>query len=99
MFFKELDNEARRRLIDTQQRSDALRASQVDLKRRFAGSMIWKDRGGRDYLYRRHGRVEKSLGPRSAETEAIYEAYSRTGPGQRCCDDARAGMGAGRSFR
>lgn len=77
MFFKELDNEARRRLIDVQQRNETLRAAQGDQRRRFAGSMTWKDRGGRDYLYRRHRRVEKSLGPRSAETEAIYTAYSQ----------------------
>lgn len=75
MLFKELDNESRRRLIDTQQRGNALRAAWADQSHRFAGSMAWKDRGGKDYLYRRHGRVEKSLGPRSTETEAIFSAF------------------------
>ena len=77
MFFRELENESRRRLIDVQQRHEALRAARSDLTRRFTGSMIWKDRGDRDYLYRRHGRIEKSLGPRSAQTEAVYQAFSR----------------------
>jgi len=75
MLFKELDNESRRRLIDTQQRGDAFRTAMADQRHRFAGSMAWKDRGGKDYLYRRHGRVEKSLGPRSTETEVIYNAF------------------------
>jgi hypothetical protein len=77
MFFRELDNEARRRLIDVQQRAEALRAAQTELKRRFAGSMAWKDRGGREYLYRRHGHIEKSLGPRSPDSEAIYNAFTQ----------------------
>lgn len=76
MFFRELDNESRRRLIDVQQRAEALRVVQNELNRRFAGSMAWKDRGAREYLYRRHGQVEKSLGPRSLDTEAIYRVFT-----------------------
>ena len=76
MLFNELDNEARRRLIDIQQRGQALREFERDLRRRFSGHMAWKRRGSQDYLYRRAGRIEKSLGPRSPETEAIYAAYS-----------------------
>ena len=77
MFFKELDNETRRRLIDVQQRVEALRAAQGELKRRFAGTMMWKTRSNRKYLYRRNGRVDKSLGPRSPEAEAIHAAFSQ----------------------
>ena len=77
MFFSELDNEARRRLIEVQQRGEALRAAEADLRHRFAGTMMWKARGGRDYLYRRYRHVDKSLGPRSAETDAIYAAHSQ----------------------
>jgi len=76
MFFNQLENEARQRLIDVQQRGDALRAARVELSRRFAGSMEWKSRSGKDYLYRRNGRVEKALGPRSAETEAIHATFT-----------------------
>lgn len=75
MYFSQLDNEARQRLIDVQQRGEALRAVRGDLERRFGGSMGWKPRDGRDYLYRRSGRIEKALGPRSPETEATYAAF------------------------
>ncbi len=71
MFFNELGSEARRRLIDVQQRGAALRSAQSELRRRFTGSMAWKTRSNRDYLYRRNGPIDKSLGPRSDATEAI----------------------------
>ena len=76
MFFNELGSEARRRLIDVQQRGAALRSAQSELRRRFTGSMAWKTRSNRDYLYRRNGSIDKSLGPRSDETEAIYTAFT-----------------------
>jgi hypothetical protein len=76
MFFSQLTNEARQRLVDVQQRAGALRSFQAELRRRFAGSMAWKARDGRDYLYRRTRRVEKSLGPRSEATEAIMAAFA-----------------------
>lgn len=37
--------------------------------------MFWREVGGTDYLKRKIGRVEKSLGPRSPETEAIHHAF------------------------
>lgn len=77
MYFNELDNESRQRLIDVQQRGVAFRVVQADLKRRFAGSMTWRARSGRDYLYRRTGRIDKALGPRSPETEAIHAAFTQ----------------------
>ncbi|QYU68207.1 nucleotidyltransferase domain-containing protein [Leptolyngbya sp. 15MV] len=73
--FKELDNEARRRLIDIQQRAEALRSRSAELNRRYAGSLSWKNRNDTDYLYRRRGTVERSLGPRSETTERIYQAF------------------------
>jgi hypothetical protein len=76
MYFNELDNESRRRLIDVQQRAAALRDIGRDLNHRFAGYMAWKRRNSQDYLYRRIGRVEKSLGHRSPETEAIHTAFT-----------------------
>ncbi|MGG5810419.1 GSU2403 family nucleotidyltransferase fold protein [Falsiroseomonas sp. CW058] len=75
IFFNEIDNGARQRLIDVQQRAEALRAADGDLRRRFVGSMAWKARDAHEYLYRRNGRVEKSLGPRSPETEEIERAF------------------------
>ncbi len=38
--------------------------------------MLWKHRNGQDYLYRRRGKIEKSLGHRDPETEAAYKAFS-----------------------
>ena len=85
MFFNELDNQTGQRLIDIQQRADALRAVQAELKHRFAGSMEWKQRASRDYLYRRTGKIEKALGPRSVETEAEWNAARPLENG--CCSD------------
>jgi hypothetical protein len=76
MYFSELDNESRRRLIDVQQRATALRDAAHELNHRFSGSMVWRHRANQGYLYRRTGRIEKSLGPRSPETEAIHAAFN-----------------------
>ncbi len=73
--FNPLDAEQARQAIDCRQVFDAMRAAQADLSRRFAGSMAWKTVSGQDYLYRRRGKVEKSLGPRSPETEAMETAF------------------------
>jgi hypothetical protein len=75
--FNELTNEQRRRLIDIQQKAESLRYDASRLRHEFAGSMAWRTRGGQDYLYRRQGRVEKSLGRRSSETEAIFATFRR----------------------
>jgi len=40
------------------------------------GSMVWKQTGGRDYLIRKTAAgAQKSLGPRSAETEGIHAGF------------------------
>ncbi len=39
--------------------------------------MRWADRNGVDYLLRKIGKAETSLGPRSKETETAYEAFMR----------------------
>lgn len=75
MLFNTLNAESLRQLINVQQRTDALRAIQGELRHRFAGTMRWKPRQGRDYLYRRRRDVETSLGVRSPETEAIHDAF------------------------
>lgn len=64
-----------RNLTDTRQAYEALREVNGDLARRFAGFMAWRRRGERDYLYRIQGKSEKSLGPRSPETEAAEAAF------------------------
>lgn len=76
MDFSVLTMEQRRRSIDVQQAAEALRAIEIDLRVRYAGSMQWRSRNAQDYLYRRRGQIDKSLGPRGPETEAIYEAFS-----------------------
>jgi hypothetical protein len=74
MLFSELSNEARRHLINVQQRAAAFRALEREMKRRYRGSMRWKKVGGREYLYRKTGKVDTSLGVRSPETEAAHHA-------------------------
>lgn len=69
--------EQRRQLIDTQQAYDAWRAANADSKHRFAGGMRWGKRNGREYLLRKIGKTETSLGLRTKETEATYEAFLR----------------------
>jgi hypothetical protein len=89
--FNALDAEQARQAVDCRQVFDALRAAEGDLTRRFAGSMAWTTVNGQDYLYRRRGKVEKSLGPRSAETDAMEAAF-RTGRAR--ADDMAQGLRA-----
>lgn len=44
--------------------------------RQVRGSMVWKDVGGRSYLVRKNAAgAQTSLGPRSPETETLYERF------------------------
>src|SRR5262245_47560939 len=72
---KELTGEQRRQLIDTKQVYESWRGAYRERTRRFVGSMRWVERNGTDYLLRKTGRAETSLGPRSRETEAAYVAF------------------------
>jgi hypothetical protein len=72
---KELTSNKRRQLIDTQQVYEAWISADDERSRRFVGSMRWLERNGREYLFRRLRGAEKSLGPASQETRAIYEAF------------------------
>jgi hypothetical protein len=74
---KILSSEQRRQLIDTQQAYGAWRAAKVDSNHRFAGSMRWGERNGKEYLLRKIGKTETSLGLRNNETEAAYETFMR----------------------
>lgn len=70
-----LSAEQRRQAIDTRQVYEAWRAAEQDQRRRYVGSMRWVERNGTDYLLRKIGKSETSLGPRSPETEAAYHAF------------------------
>jgi hypothetical protein len=74
---KSLSGEQRRQLIDTQQGYDAWRVAKADSNHRFAGSMRWGERNGKEYLLRKIGKTETSLGLRNKATEAAYEAFLR----------------------
>ena len=76
MKLEEFNSEQRRRLIDTQQVFDAWRQARIEGERRFAGGMRWAPRNGTDYLLRKIGKRETSLGRRSRETEAAYTAFT-----------------------
>lgn len=75
MQLNELTGEQRRQLIDSQQIYESWRLARQDRDRRFAGGMRWASRNGADYLLRKVGRSETSLGVRSPETEAAYDAF------------------------
>jgi hypothetical protein len=77
MELKALSNEQRRQLIDTQQVFTTWRAEKIDSNHRFAGSMRWGRRGDKEYLLRKVGKTETSLGMRTNETEATYDAFVR----------------------
>lgn len=76
MSFEELDGNERRHLINVQQTYAAwLRAR---LEKSHHGGMHWKSAAsGRDYLYLTKSKSQKSLGPRSAELETIYEKHQQ----------------------
>lgn len=81
MELPELSLDQRRQLIDVQQRFEAWRVADKAFNESNKGSMTWKRVNGKEYLYRivnRH--TQKSLGPRTAETEKLKEDYmsSRT---------------------
>ncbi len=77
MELKPLTPEQRRQLVDTQQAYEIWRVAKGESDRRFAGSMRWADRDGKKYLLRKVGKTETSLGLRSKETEAAYDAFLR----------------------
>lgn len=74
-FFNELEGRSLKERIELAQLWEAWIAAE-DLRRHsYLGSMRWERRGGFEYLYRWIGRSGKSLGPRAAETEAMYAAF------------------------
>ncbi len=81
MDFIELNSDQRRETINTQQRYQAWREANEQV-RSSRGSMVWSHTKGRDYLmraaYDKHGRRrQSSLGLRSLETEKIKAEFER----------------------
>lgn len=73
--FSELDQQQRQQLIDSRQLFVAYREGRRTYERRFCGSMRWLTRRGKDYLHRKRGGSERSVGPRSPETEQQYRSF------------------------
>src|SRR5947209_15965879 len=73
MRFTELNNEQRRQLIDV---VGAFAAWREASRRAGRGGLRWVTRKGSEYLYRKTGKSERSLGRRSRETEAILAEHN-----------------------
>lgn len=76
--YRPWSSEQRRVYLDLAQAYEAFLSARHDLGQH-KGGMTWKRTGGREYLFRLSGRrgYGRSLGPRSADTEATYEAFHR----------------------
>ena len=79
--FREMSNEQRRQFVDVGQTFTAWREASKQFGHSYEGSyragMRWVKRNGADYLLRKYRKTERSLGPRSPETEKIQEKYMR----------------------
>lgn len=71
----DMSDDLLRQLIDVRQAFEAEREANRRWEHSYTGSMRWLTRNGVDYLHRKKGRSEKSLGPRSDETESRYQAF------------------------
>ncbi len=76
MALSELNDEQRREMIDMHQLFDGWRSADHEFRHSYKGRMRWKKVHGKEYLYRVRDSVEKSLGPRSPETEKIKSDYT-----------------------
>ena len=73
--FQDIGDDARRQYIDARATFDALEAAQAQAAE-VRGGMYWKAVRGQDYLVRTSAaNAQKSLGPRSAETEAMHAHF------------------------
>ncbi len=76
MRFSELGSRVARERIEMVQLWNAWSETESLRRHSFLGSMNWETRNARHYLYRRGAGGVKSLGPRSAETEGIFAAFT-----------------------
>src|ERR1700686_4229497 len=74
MRLAELTNEQRRQLIDVRQ---AFLAWREAARKGSRGSLRWVTRKGTEYLYRKSGKSERSLGRRSDATEALVAEHKQ----------------------
>ena len=75
MEFNAISSTQAQAAIDLRQTYEAWHAADRDSAHQFSGSMRWQSRGGVEYLMRKIGSSEKSLGKRSPETERSYAAF------------------------
>ncbi|MDA7414845.1 GSU2403 family nucleotidyltransferase fold protein [Xenophilus arseniciresistens] len=74
--FQDIGDDARRQYIDARAAFEALEAAQAQAAT-VRGGMYWKTVNGSEYLIRTSaGNAQKSLGPRSAETEAMQRSFA-----------------------
>lgn len=73
--FNSLDGKILRERINATQLWDSWIDAEDQRRHSFCGSMVWRQRSGRDYLYRKIGQIEKSLGPRADATVASHTAF------------------------
>jgi hypothetical protein len=80
MHFSEMETEQARIFIDATQLNDSFREAYRNAYT-YRGGMHWKKAKGKEYLFRSRGGygAGKSLGPRSPETERIYEKFHQNG--------------------
>lgn len=73
--FTPLDGEARKQYINSRESFSAVREAERKA-REYEGNMVWRIKNGREYLIRVSRRnSQKSVGPRSPETEAVYANF------------------------
>ena len=71
----ELSHDQARHLVDLRQVFEEWESSRSRFQHNFSGSMRWGARKGYEYLLKKVGGRENSLGRRSSETEATYRAF------------------------
>jgi len=74
--FSELIHDQARHMVDVRQVFEELEACRDRLAHSFSGSMRWAQRKGYEYLLKKDGERERSLGRRDHGTEARYAAFT-----------------------
>jgi hypothetical protein len=74
--FNDLSSEQVRQIVDLEQVFSAYRSARQEWNTQYQGTMSWRVAStGDEYLRRREGTVDKGLGRRNQETEAIKAAF------------------------
>ena len=75
MYWTELSDLQKKQYIDAESAFNALRSAEKEA-RAVRGSMLWRQVSGKTYLIRTNiDNSQKSLGPRNADTEAVYDKF------------------------